>query len=142
MQAERFQQPVNDTHICPLCGMALHPHQVAATVTYIGHTHFFCSDECYQRFRRKPEAFLVDLAHADDPHLGYPCPHQAVALVSESRALLEDERRSGIKLDPTIRPQTLHNSFTTLRHTETRTGQSGPAEDKYSRYEPTSTNRR
>lgn len=68
------QQFVASLPICPICGAEMQANQIAATVTYLGHTHYFCSEACHQHFRRKPESHLADLAHADDFHLGYPCP--------------------------------------------------------------------
>jgi YHS domain-containing protein len=77
MQVDHYpSQLANEDSICPLCGMALLSHQVAASFTYIGQTYVFCSDRCYQNFRRKPEMHLTDLAHETRPHLGYACPHQ------------------------------------------------------------------
>jgi YHS domain-containing protein len=69
------QLPLN-LSICPICGAEMQPNQIAASVTYLGHTHVFCSVQCQQRFQRKPELHLADLAHADESHLGYPCPQR------------------------------------------------------------------
>ncbi|MCB0114473.1 MAG: YHS domain-containing protein [Caldilineaceae bacterium] len=72
-----LQQPQSSLPICPICGAKMQPNQIAACATYLGHTYLFCSQACYLRFYRRPEVFLVALAHAEDPHLGYPCPNQS-----------------------------------------------------------------
>jgi YHS domain-containing protein len=38
----------------PVCGMDVFPATAAATVTHDGHTFYFCSKECADRFRADP----------------------------------------------------------------------------------------
>lgn len=41
----------------PVCHMSVDPTQSSARWTYMGHTYFFCSDECRRKFMGNPGAF-------------------------------------------------------------------------------------
>jgi P-type Cu+ transporter len=42
----------------PVCGMTVDPEQAAGSFDYHGHTYFFCSLGCRERFRADPNRFL------------------------------------------------------------------------------------
>ncbi len=42
----------------PVCGMNVDPERAAGVYEYGGHTYFFCSSHCLEKFRSQPEAYL------------------------------------------------------------------------------------
>jgi Cu+-exporting ATPase len=42
----------------PVCGMTIEPADAVGHEEYKGRTYYFCSNDCFQRFRREPERFL------------------------------------------------------------------------------------
>jgi Cu+-exporting ATPase len=44
--------------IDPVCGMTIAPDNAAGQVEHEGHTYYFCSNNCLQRFRANPSAFV------------------------------------------------------------------------------------
>src|SRR2546422_717409 len=42
----------------PVCGMKVDPERVAGVYEHGGHTYFFCSSHCLEKFRSQPEAYL------------------------------------------------------------------------------------
>lgn len=61
---------------CPLCG-AEASQGPECTFAFLGHVHAFCSQACKERFARRPEQFIAQLAHEYGGHLGYSCPRDA-----------------------------------------------------------------
>ena len=51
--ADKYSEPVRD----PVCGMQITPQTAEATAEYEGHTYYFCSVHCLEKFRSHPEAF-------------------------------------------------------------------------------------
>jgi P-type Cu+ transporter len=55
------QQPSPQAHaIDPVCGMSVAPETAAGSTTHQGHTYFFCSRHCLQRFQADPARFLTE----------------------------------------------------------------------------------
>src|SRR5262245_38512151 len=52
----------------PVCGMTVDPRTAAGSFAHGGHTYWFCSTGCLERFRAEPERYLtggpVGMAHA------------------------------------------------------------------------------
>jgi Cu+-exporting ATPase len=44
--------------IDPVCGMTVNPATAAASLTYEGHTYYFCCTHCLERFRAEPRRYL------------------------------------------------------------------------------------
>src|SRR3989442_2112025 len=42
----------------PVCGMKVDPERAAGVYEHGGHTYFFCSSHCLEKFRSQPEAYL------------------------------------------------------------------------------------
>jgi YHS domain-containing protein len=53
--AEDFQDEVV---VDPVCGMRISRATGGATIDYLGHPYFFCSDECRQRFAAEPLRYI------------------------------------------------------------------------------------
>ena len=66
-------------HLDPICGMRLSSEQNGLTYTYIGQEYHFCSQACYDLFRRSPEYYIALLAHDDRGHCGIRFPSESVA---------------------------------------------------------------
>lgn len=45
----------------PVCGMVINPFEALAQTTYRGETYYFCSDECKQKFDKKPEKYIENM---------------------------------------------------------------------------------
>ena len=43
----------------PVCGMAVEPSKAAAKQEFQGHTYYFCSKRCAERFAKEPDKFLL-----------------------------------------------------------------------------------
>lgn len=65
-----------DVFVDPVCGMTVQPADAAGTLEYKGHTYFFCSKNCLERFKLRPEEFLQSETRpaADSPGVEYVCP--------------------------------------------------------------------
>ncbi len=50
--------PGTSVSIDPVCGMTVNPSAAAGTHEYNGHSYFFCSTHCLNKFREDPERFL------------------------------------------------------------------------------------
>jgi len=49
----------------PVCGMTVDPAIAKARVEHAGHTYYFCSPDCADRFRAAPEKYLHDAKEAE-----------------------------------------------------------------------------
>ena len=61
----------------PVCGMTISPADAVGHVEHKGQTYYFCSEQCLERFRATPDAFLsgdVPTAQAPVPGATYICP--------------------------------------------------------------------
>jgi Cu+-exporting ATPase len=66
----------------PVCGMAVDPHEAAGTAVHDGHTYYFCSPSCRERFQAEPEQYVGREAEATassrppsgDEAVEYTCP--------------------------------------------------------------------
>ena len=66
----------------PVCGMTISPADAVGHVDYRGHTYYFCSDSCLERFKANPAEFVGPGAGAEraasqaaaDPEAEYTCP--------------------------------------------------------------------
>jgi Cu+-exporting ATPase len=63
----------------PVCGMTISPDDAVGHVDYEGHTYYFCSDSCFERFRANPSRFVdperkEGAAPAAGPGAEYTCP--------------------------------------------------------------------
>ena len=43
----------------PICGMTVEPQTAAGSFEYRGHTYYFCSRHCLERFRAEPEKYVA-----------------------------------------------------------------------------------
>jgi len=57
---------VSDVIRDPVCGMTVDPDAGKPTADHDGHTYYFCSDSCRQKFRADPDAYRT----AKDPVCG------------------------------------------------------------------------
>lgn len=51
----------------PVCGMELNPYEALAQTTYQGETYYFCSQDCKEKFDRKPQKYLNEMREPE-PH--------------------------------------------------------------------------
>ena len=63
----------------PVCGMTVDPKQAAGSFDYHGHTYFFCSLGCLEKFQADPNRFLqsssATLIGTQSPQKAeYTCP--------------------------------------------------------------------
>lgn len=61
------------THRDPVCGMAVDSETAAATLTDEGHSYYFCSTACRDRFAADPAAFRAagrptEMERHEPPH--------------------------------------------------------------------------
>ncbi|SNB46909.1 heavy metal translocating P-type ATPase [Geobacter sp. DSM 9736] len=65
-----------DTAKDPVCGMDVSPASAAGSAEYSGHTWYFCSARCVEKFRVSPETYLKKEAHKDSisSDTEYTCP--------------------------------------------------------------------
>ncbi|MGH8190204.1 MAG: heavy metal translocating P-type ATPase [Rhodanobacteraceae bacterium] len=75
------EQPVAQSAIDPVCGMAVDPHTAKHRATVDGDTYHFCSARCREKFVATPARYLVHDDGADDkpgtearPGAVYTCP--------------------------------------------------------------------
>jgi Cu+-exporting ATPase len=45
-------------HLDPVCGMSVDPNSAAASATFEGHSYFFCSKRCLEKFQSNPKQFV------------------------------------------------------------------------------------
>jgi len=50
---------VSEAVVDPVCKMAIDKRSVVATLEYGGKTYYFCSSECYDKFKDDPESFVL-----------------------------------------------------------------------------------
>jgi len=55
----------------PVCGMTVDPHTAKHRHEYRGHTYYFCSAGCREKFIANPEKYLSDQPRKEDV---YTCP--------------------------------------------------------------------
>src|SRR6266540_1306565 len=48
----------DDSAIDPVCGMTVDPHTTRHRSEYQGHTYYFCSSGCREKFAAEPERYL------------------------------------------------------------------------------------
>jgi P-type Cu+ transporter len=46
----------------PVCGMTVSKESAPATESYKGHTFYFCSDACRQKFDQSPDKYATPAA--------------------------------------------------------------------------------
>ncbi len=54
----------DNQHVDPVCGMHVQAGRAARTERYAQRQHYFCSEECLERFRREPEQYLRRRDHS------------------------------------------------------------------------------
>lgn len=80
MPSEPMTQATDQEVLDPVCGMTISPADSVGEVEYRGHTYFFCSDSCLERFKADPERFAGDAAGEKPPaapadlEAEYTCP--------------------------------------------------------------------
>ncbi|BAL80316.1 YHS domain-containing protein [Caldisericum exile] len=47
-------------HIDPVCGMIVKEETAKVTFEYNGKTYYFCSDFCFEEFKKNPEKYLKE----------------------------------------------------------------------------------
>lgn len=66
-------------HVDPVCRMMVNPNSAAAKVEHGGHTYFFCSSGCAEKFQEDPDLYLHadrknDAPRLEDTAAVYTCP--------------------------------------------------------------------
>ena len=66
----------------PVCGMTVTPERAAGSAEHQGHTYFFCSRRCLEKFCADPSAYVVQrppatISGAHDHHQSLPPPQNA-----------------------------------------------------------------
>jgi YHS domain-containing protein len=83
----------------PICGMRIDAEQASITLTYIGWSYAFCSDECRDQFARTPDVHVVRLAHDSEAYAGrwYPFLRQSPDsyTVSSAETAKTDQKEVG-----------------------------------------------
>jgi Cu+-exporting ATPase len=81
VMSDAITEPVE--HLDPVCGMTVDPADAAGSVEYRGHTYYFCSPSCVERFRAAPTDFVGDKDQpgqrpspppSSDGNVEYTCP--------------------------------------------------------------------
>jgi Cu+-exporting ATPase len=81
--SDAIAEPIAVEHVDPVCGMTVDPADAAGSVEYRGHTYYFCSPGCVERFRAAPGDFVDDKgqpaqqrpsAPSVDGNVEYTCP--------------------------------------------------------------------
>src|SRR5918999_1419928 len=64
------------TTVDPVCGMKVDPHTAKHQATHQGHTYYFCSAGCREKFVARPEQYLGKREKAEEVPAGtiYTCP--------------------------------------------------------------------
>ena len=87
----------------PVCGMQVDPHSARHRATVDGHTWYFCSAGCHDRFVSDPQAYLRDRAEPVEPvppGATYTCPmHPEVRQQGPG-----DCPKCGMALEPVMPP--------------------------------------
>ncbi len=77
MKAAAVSNETSGAAVDPVCGMKVEPQRARAE-DHGGHTYFFCSAKCADKFRADPLAYLRPvtpaIARADDRSAAYTCP--------------------------------------------------------------------
>lgn len=55
----------------PVCGMTVTAHGAAAASVRAGHTYYFCSVSCRDKFEQTPDKYLAAPAQEEQPHGGH-----------------------------------------------------------------------
>src|SRR5262245_33267521 len=58
----------------PVCGMTVDPAASTQRAEYAGHSHFFCSAKCREKFTAEPGQYLDGRAHAAAGEALWTCP--------------------------------------------------------------------
>ncbi|HEV8052859.1 MAG TPA: heavy metal translocating P-type ATPase [Parachlamydiaceae bacterium] len=59
----------------PICGMNVDPQNARFHYSYLGQEYFFCSNRCYENFKKNPDKYLHPLLKSSDLSSGeYTCP--------------------------------------------------------------------
>lgn len=48
----------------PVCGMQVDRNNAAAKMEYQGKTHYFCSEDCHQKFMQNPQQYVQQQSRA------------------------------------------------------------------------------
>jgi YHS domain-containing protein len=54
---QRVSQLAQSSAVDPVCRMQIEPREAAATLSHLGMTYHFCSNECARLFREAPERY-------------------------------------------------------------------------------------
>ena len=55
-------------HIDPVCGMVVKEETAKAKYEYNGKTYYFCSEECFDEFKKDTEKYLNSTEKKEMPH--------------------------------------------------------------------------
>jgi Cu+-exporting ATPase len=85
----------------PVCGMTITPEDAVGQVEHLGHTYYFCSQSCLERFRQTPDAFVgkpVEQLGGAEAGATYMCPMDPEVRQSEPGAC----PKCGMALEPDL----------------------------------------
>jgi len=78
MATHQHDTPDSNEVLDPVCGMTISPADAVGTLEHAGHTYYFCSDTCLQKFRENPATFVGAEPRASAPPADeaaeYTCP--------------------------------------------------------------------
>jgi Cu+-exporting ATPase len=103
----------------PVCGMTIAPEDAVGHVEHNGHTYYFCSESCLDRFRADPEEFLRpnagDSVSEANAQIEYTCPmHPEVRQQGPGAC-----PKCGMAMEPaTVQPLTAKTEWTCPMHPE------------------------
>ena len=60
MTLQLVSEPAGQTD--PVCHMTVQPATAAGSFTHHGHTYYFCSQHCLNKFKAEPERYLTGAA--------------------------------------------------------------------------------
>src|SRR5947209_5971603 len=66
--------PSQPPAVDPVCHMSVDPATAAASHTYQGHTYYFCSPSCRQKFQADPQRYLSGTAPTPMEEPATPAP--------------------------------------------------------------------
>jgi P-type Cu+ transporter len=90
----------------PVCGMTVDPHEAAGTAVHDGHTYYFCSPSCRERFQAAPETYVEHRgAEATDSRRRTPSGDEAVEYTCPMHPEVRQRRpgacpKCGMALEP------------------------------------------
>ncbi|MDP2390976.1 MAG: YHS domain-containing protein, partial [Acidobacteriota bacterium] len=58
MATHQHDTPDSSEALDPVCGMTIARADAVGTLDHAGHTYYFCSDTCLQKFRQNPGEFV------------------------------------------------------------------------------------